>query len=198
MISSTDKNDRKTEGDTTPSAPLPGPPAVTTNVEPKTRPGLLTSVGKFMSGSVRKTEPSGKDSKTEIEVPSKDDRLATPPALPPRSDYITPEQKRFLSALNSEAEKVVRVILRSCFFNKAQTRILVTKGRIHSARKLLKMTLEDWETIMDLSDDFSLVDFRSIYLFQLWYKDQETSGLVKDDKDLIRQLEGGVLNDYFD
>ena len=49
--------------------------------------------------------------------------------------------------------------------------------------------------MMDLSDDFSLVDFRSIYLFQLWYRDQETSGLVtKTGGTLCSQFKSKIPN----
>ena len=113
MLTSTSKNDRNTkEESTTPSTTPPGPP--TTSMEVKACPGILSSVGKFMSGSGKKLEVSGDEVETE-KGPSQDGRLTTPPVLPPRSDYITPEQKRFLSALNSEAEKVVRAALKACF-----------------------------------------------------------------------------------
>ena len=51
---------------------------------------------------------------------------------------------------------------------------------------------------MDLRDDFSLMDYKSIFLFQVWYKGQDEAKIIRDTGYLCRALEDGVLNRYFD
>ena len=72
------------------------------------------------------------------------------------------------------------------------------KGRIHSIKKILTMTQDEWEIIMASSVDLTLADFRPIILFQVWYKEQEELEVKLDDDLLCKKLNEGELGRFFD
>ena len=62
--------------------------------------------------------------------------------------------------------------------------------------KLLNMTEEKWELLMPLHDELTLVDYKSIVQFQLWYAEAQNGDVRTDEAILCRDLTDGALDKY--
>ena len=78
---------------------------------------------------------------------------------------LSPLERKYLNMTETSADRIVRAVLSSCHIPEDQVTILIQKGRIHSLRKILLLTEEKWVQMMSLSEDLSLVDFKSILQF---------------------------------
>ena len=144
----------------------------TINSSKRSRPSLLASVGKIFSRSKRR-------SSKERNSPS-----------------LTPLESKYLSLVNSSADRIVFAVLEACHLPKDQIDTLIRKGRLHSIRKIVTMTEDDWTMLMTLDDDLSLVDFKTILQFQLWYSEEDNTDLRENQDLLCEALKNGVLDDY--
>ena len=187
-------SDRRDHEDTTPSASSTGLMSDATpasgNRSPTIRPGILASVGRLFS--------SNKKEDISSSVLDQEGRLTTPPVGAPSltKDYITPVEKRYLRVASSDSLKVLRMVLSACYLSKEQIELMVTRGRIHTLRKLFSLSESDWDLLKDTVDDLTDSDFKHVVMFQLWYDDPSNDDVRGDEQVLLDKLNQGSLDEY--